>query len=242
MIAAILITDGDLAPKSNPCDRDGGDKGVSSRARPCQDRHADRERVVSLYDGPGAATDQAAFADCVEAIALSADKAAFARLFAHFAPRLKSYLMRLGLEPAQAEEVAQEVMVTVWRKAASFDRKQASVATWVFRIARNRRIDVFRRDQRAMLDVHDPAFQPQGEASPDASTQVADREAQVRLAMAELPADQRELVRAHFYEDLTHSQIAERTGVPLGTVKSRLRLAFGKLRLKLETFGAGIDL
>ena len=197
---------------------------------------------MALYDGPGAATDPAAFADCVEAIAARADKAAFARLFAHFAPRLKGYLLRLGLEASQAEEVAQEVMVTVWRKAASFDRRQASVSTWVFRIARNRRIDVFRRDRRAALDVHDPAFQPAGEAAPDAGVDAADRETQVRLAMAELPADQRELVRAHFYEDMTHSQIAEKTGVPLGTVKSRLRLAFGKLRLKLEASGAGAEL
>ncbi|QUD90834.1 sigma-70 family RNA polymerase sigma factor [Phenylobacterium montanum] len=213
--------------------------GVSSRPAPCQDYRAERESVVSLYDGPGAAADPAAFADCVEAIAARADKAAFARLFAHFAPRLKAYLLRLGLGAAQAEEVAQEVMVTVWRKAASFDRRQASAATWIFRIARNRRIDLFRRDQRAALDPNDPIFQPQAEAAPDATSEAADRETQVRLAMAELPADQRELVRAHFYEDLSHSQIAERTGVPLGTVKSRLRLAFGKLRLRLE--GAGAD-
>ncbi len=196
---------------------------------------------MSLYEGSGPAQDQAAFADCIEAIAARADKAAFARLFAHFAPRLKAYLLRLGLPGAQAEEVAQEVMVTVWRKAASFDRRQASVATWVFRIARNRRIDVFRRDQRAALDAHDPTFQPAPEAAPDASSEAADREAQVRQAMAELPPDQRDLVRAHFYEDLSHSQIAERTGVPLGTVKSRLRLAFGKLRLRLEASGAGAD-
>ena len=241
MKAAILITDGDLAPKSNPCAGRGRETDVSSRPAPCQDRRAEREGVVSLYDGLGAAQDQAAFADCVEAIAERADKAAFARLFAHFAPRLKAYLLRLGLPGAQAEEVAQEVMVTVWRKAASFDRRQASVATWVFRIARNRRIDVFRRDQRAALDVHDPIFQPAPEAAPDAASEAAERETQVRLAMAELPPDQRDLVRAHFYEDLSHSQIAERTGVPLGTVKSRLRLAFGKLRLRLEASGAGVD-
>lgn len=196
---------------------------------------------MSLYDRPDAVTDAYAFADCVEAIAARADKAAFARLFAHFAPRLKAYLLRLGLPGAEAEEVAQEVMVTVWRKAAGFDRRQASVSTWIFRIARNRRIDVFRRDQRAVLDAHEPAFQPATAAAPDASSEAADREAQVRLAMAELPPDQRDLVRAHFYEDLTHSQIAERTGVPLGTVKSRLRLAFGKLRQTLEASGAGAD-
>ncbi len=116
------------------------------------------------------------------------------------------------------------------------------MSTWVFRIARNRRIDIFRRDRRAAVELHDPALQPADPAAPDASSEAAEREAQVRLAMAELPADQRDLVRAHFYEDLSHSQIAERSGVPLGTVKSRLRLAFGKLRLKLDASGAGTDL
>jgi len=189
----------------------------------------------SLTRTPSETAQQAAeFAALVERIASHADKAAFTRLFAYYAPRVKGYLMRLGLEPAQAEEVSQEVMVAVWRKAASFDSRQASVATWIFRIARNRRIDAFRRDQRSALDAHDPAFQPEPEAAPDAATETAQREAQLRVAMAELPPEQRDLVRVAFYEDLSHSQVAERTGLPLGTVKSRLRLAFAKLRLRLE--------
>ncbi len=126
-------------------------------------------------------------------------------------------------------------MVAVWRKAASFDRRQASVATWIFRIARNRRIDVFRRDQYARLDANEPMFQPVAEALPDAAAEAGERETQVRQALAELPEDQRDLVRDHFYEDLSHSQIAEKTGLPLGTVKSRLRLAFAKLKLRLDT-------
>ena len=125
-------------------------------------------------------------------------------------------------------------MVAVWRRAASFARRQASVATWIFRIARNRRIDVFRRDQYARLDAHDPMFQPAPEAAPDAAAEAGEREGQIRRALAELPEDQRTLVRDHVYEDLSHSQIAERTGLPLGTVKSRLRLAFAKLKLRLE--------
>ena len=240
MTAAILISDGVPSPKSRGLKPDPIHKGVSSRATAC-DHGSKGETVTSLYDRPGAAADPSAFADCVEAIAASGDKAAFAHLFAHFAPRLKAYLLRLGLDSGPAEDVAQEVMVTVWRKAATFDRRQASVSTWIFRIARNRRIDLFRRDRRAALDAHDPAFQPAAEPAPDAASEAAEREAQVRLAMADLSEDQRQLVRAHFYEDLTHSQIAERTGVPLGTVKSRLRLAFGKLRLKLGAAGAGVD-
>jgi len=189
----------------------------------------------SLTRTPSETAEQSlAFAALVERIASHADKAAFTRVFAYYAPRVKGYLMRLGMGAAESEEVSQEVMVAVWRKAASFDRRQASVATWIFRIARNRRIDAFRRDQRSTLDTHDPAFQPQPDAAPDAATETAQREAQLRTAMAELPAEQRDLVRVAFYEDLSHSQVAERTGLPLGTVKSRLRLAFAKLRLRLE--------
>ena len=146
---------------------------------------------------------------------------------------MKAYLLRLGLDGAQAEDVAQEVMVAVWRKAGSFDARQASVSTWIFRIARNRRIDVFRRDKRETLDAKDPAFEPPAELRPDGAAEVAERDAQVRRAMDDLPPEQRDLVRRAFYEDLSHSEIAASTGVPLGTVKSRLRLAFAKLKLTL---------
>jgi len=214
--------------------------GVPAGEVPCETPRW-REAVIMPFErrnltrSPSETAEQAdAFAELVERIASHADRAAFTRVFAYYAPRVKSYLMRLGLAPTESEEVCQEVMVAVWRKAASFDRRQASVATWIFRIARNRRIDAFRREQRSGLDVHDPAFQPEAEAAPDAATETAQREAQLRVAMAELPPEQRDLVRVAFYEDLSHSQVAERTGLPLGTVKSRLRLAFTKLRLRLE--------
>ena len=154
---------------------------------------------------------------------------------------MKAYLTRLGLDGAQAEEVTQEVMVAVWRKAASFDARQASVSTWIFRIARNRRIDVFRRGQRETLDASDPAFEPPAEVRPDGAAETAEREAQVRRAMEALPPEQRDLVRRAFYEDLSHSEIAASTGVPLGTVKSRLRLAFAKLKLTLADAAEGAE-
>jgi RNA polymerase sigma-70 factor (ECF subfamily) len=193
---------------------------------------------VALHQAPDVAGDPSVLANLIEAVAARADRAAFASLFGFFAPRIKAYLIRLGLDAAQAEEIAQEVMVAVWRKAGSYDRRQASVSTWIFRIARNRRIDAFRRDQRMALDAHDPGLQPAGQASPDAVAEAADMEIQIRLAMQLLTPDQREMVRAAFYEDLSHSQIAERTGLPLGTVKSRLRQAFGRLRGALGV-GAG---
>ena len=205
-------------------------------------------RVARISNGQAAGrmtsaipVDAADFAALVEAIAARQDRAAFTRVFAYYAPRVKAYLTRLGLESAQAEEVTQEVMVAVWRKAASFDARQASVSTWIFRIARNRRIDVFRRDRRETLDASDPAFEPAAEARPDGAAEAAEREAQVRRAMDDLPPEQRDLVRRAFYEDLSHSEIAATTGVPLGTVKSRLRLAFAKLKLTLADRTEGAE-
>ena len=178
--------------------------------------------------------DRAHFSDLMDRVGAQQDRAAFAELFSHYGPRVKGYLIRLGLGQAQAEDLAQEVMVTVWRKAALFDRRQASVATWIFRIARNRRIDLFRQDQRAVLDADDPALLPSAEAAPDAHLDAVEQEHRMRLAMADLPAEQMDLIRKAFYEGLTHRQIADVTGIPLGTVKSRLRLAFNRLRSRLE--------
>jgi RNA polymerase sigma-70 factor (ECF subfamily) len=235
-----------FAPKSGPA---GGwplrtfsptpvawqDGGTSARvARVIQGQAAGRMTSAIPADAPD-------FAALVEAIAARQDRAAFTRVFAYYAPRVKAYLIRLGLDGAQAEEVTQEVMVAVWRKAASFDARQASVSTWIFRIARNRRIDVFRRDKRETLDAKDPAFEPPAEVRPDGAAEAAEREARVRRAMDDLPPEQRDLVRRAFYEDLSHSEIAASTGVPLGTVKSRLRLAFAKLKLTLADTAAGAE-
>lgn len=176
-----------------------------------------------------------AFADLIERIALHGDRAAFAELFAYYAPRVKGYLGRLGLEPARAEDLTQDVMVAVWRKAASFDRSKAGVSTWIYRIARNRRIDLFRRERTATLDPDEPMLSPEAEALPDAALLAGQQGALIARAMAELPPEQRDMIRAAFYEDLSHSEIAERTGLALGTVKSRMRLAFEKLRVRLES-------
>lgn len=179
-------------------------------------------------------TDSDAFADLLERIAVHGDRAAFGLLFDHYGPRVKGYLTRLGLEPGRAEDLAQEVMVAVWRKAGSFDRGKASPSTWIFRIARNRRIDLFRRERTAELDVNEPQLTPDALPMPDAGMEALQREGLIAAALADLPPEQREMIRAAFYEDMTHSEIAERDGLALGTVKSRLRLAFDKLRLRLE--------
>lgn len=174
------------------------------------------------------------FASLVEAIALNADRAAFAEVFGYYAPRVKSYLVRLGADAALAEEITQDVMVTVWRKAAQFDAAQASVSTWIFRIARNRRIDLYRRSQKPALSPHEPMILPAAAAAPEARVEAADIEVRVRAAMADLPEEQRLLLKLAYYEGLTHREIAERLELPLGTVKSRIRLAFGRMRGQLD--------
>lgn len=173
------------------------------------------------------------YADLMVAIAQRQDRSAFSELFAYYAPRVKSYLMRLGADAAAADEIAQDVMVAVWRKASLFDRAQASVSTWIFRIARNRRIDLFRRARKPELDPSEPMILPAAAEAPDARVESHEIETRVRLAMRGLPAEQLELLKLAFYEGLSHRDIADRLDVPLGTVKSRIRLAFLKLKGRL---------
>jgi RNA polymerase sigma-70 factor (ECF subfamily) len=173
--------------------------------------------------------DREALADLLEAVA-DGDRAAFAALFRRFAPRLRSYMMRLGADPGTADELTPQTMLIAWRRAATFDRRQSSVGTWLFTIARNKRIDALRRARRPDFDPNDPALVPDQPEAADATIDAAEREARVREAMRRLPEEQIELLRLAFYESLSHRDIAERTGLPLGTVKSRLRLAFGHMR------------
>lgn len=173
--------------------------------------------------------DREALADLLEAVA-GGDRAAFADLFRRFAPRLRSYMMRLGADPGTADELTQETMLVVWRRAVTFDRRQSSVGTWMFTIARNKRIDAIRRQRRPDFDPNDPALVPEAPEAADDALDAAQRETRVRAAMKSLPAEQIDLLRLAFYDGLSHRDIADRTGLPLGTVKSRLRLAFGRMR------------
>ena len=158
----------------------------------------------------------------------SRDRAAFAALFAHFAPRVKAFLMKGGAGAAVAEDCAQEVLATVWTKAHLFDASRAGVATWIFTIARNKRIDAIRRERRP-----EPEALPWG---PEPETPQADALAlaqdteRLAAAIAALPEAQRDLIRRAYFGDLSHSEIAAETGLPLGTIKSRIRLALDRLR------------
>jgi RNA polymerase sigma-70 factor (ECF subfamily) len=158
------------------------------------------------------------------------DRAAFGLLFAHFAPRLKAWLMRLGTPAQTAEDLAQEAMLTLWRKAALFDPGKASAATWIFTIARNLRIDALRKDRRPGFDPADPGLTPDAEPDAEDGMALAQSEAAVRAALTTLSADQVRIVELSFFADKPHSQIAAELSIPLGTVKSRLRLAMARLR------------
>lgn len=156
------------------------------------------------------------------------DRKAFAEVFGHFAPRIKGFLMKSGADATLAEECAQEVMATVWLKAHMFDPARASVATWIFTIARNRRIDILRRERRP-----EPEDLPWGpEAEPEQADIVALQQESELLgeALKRLPSAQRDLIEKAYFGDMTHSEIAAETGLPLGTIKSRIRLALDRLR------------
>jgi RNA polymerase sigma-70 factor (ECF subfamily) len=184
---------------------------------------------------PAAANDIA----LIRAIARHRDRAAFATLFGRFAPRLNSWFQRAGVPPEQAEELAQETMLAVWRKADSFDPARAGVATWIFTIARNRRIDTLRRAPGRQFDGDDPSLAPKAPDPPDDAFAAVQRESIVRQALAALPADQAEVIRLSFFEDRPHAEIERALGIPLGTVKSRLRLAMARLRMALADHGPG---
>lgn len=156
------------------------------------------------------------------------DQAAFAALFHHFAPRVKAFLMRSGADAARAEECAQDVMATLWQKAHLFDPHRASAATWIFTIARNRRIDVIRRQKRP--EPEDLPWGPEREPDQVDTLSLQEESEQLAAALSALPEKQRTLIEKAYFGELSHSQIAAETGLPLGTIKSRLRLALDRLR------------
>ncbi len=164
-----------------------------------------------------------------------ADTAAFAELFGHFAPRVKGFLMRSGADETLAEECTQEVMATLWRKSALFDPARASVATWIFTIARNRRIDALRRQRRP--EPEDLHWGPEPERDQEDVIALQQESEVLARALAELPEKQRLLIERAYFGDLTHSEIAAETGLPLGTIKSRIRLALERLRHAMSRGG-----
>ncbi|SFL39842.1 RNA polymerase sigma-70 factor, ECF subfamily [Shimia haliotis] len=160
------------------------------------------------------------------------DKTAFAALFDHYAPRIKGLLMRKGCGHGQADEIVQDVMLTIWRKAAMFDPERAQVSAWIYQIARNRHIDVIRKENRPIPEELGEA----PDAEPDA-TQILGMEQEslhLREALSRLKPAQREMIEAAYLGEMSHRELSEKTGLPLGTIKSRIRLGLEKLRHELK--------
>jgi RNA polymerase sigma-70 factor (ECF subfamily) len=198
---------------------------------------AKRAMVVSLSDkAPEKDKLQLQLQQWVKQVAESQDRQAFGCLFKHFSPLIKSfaYANPFGNSPAQfGEDLLQEVMVKLWNKAGSYDSRHAAVSTWVFTIARNTRIDMIRKASRHefALDA-DEIFDMEDENTPQLHEQLAQRQyaRDVKKYLSELSNDQAQIVAKVYMEGKSHSQIASELDLPLGTVKSRVRLAMLKLK------------
>jgi RNA polymerase sigma-70 factor (ECF subfamily) len=160
------------------------------------------------------------------------DKTAFAELFDHFAPRVKGFLVKSGADSTLAEECTQDVMAALWHKSHQFDPSRASVATWIFTIARNRKIDLLRRQRRP--EPEELAWGPEEEPDQADVLNLQQETELLGTALEALPPAQRELIDKAYFGDLTHSEIAAQTGLPLGTIKSRIRLALERLRRTMK--------
>lgn len=178
----------------------------------------------------GTTARQRLMADLLHRIATASDKEAFRQPYQTYGPRVKAYMQRQGADAHTAEELAQETLLAVWRKAPMFAGDRGSATTWIFTIARNLRIDRLRREvvyQEMPANMQDPVCEDE---RPDEALDGRERQARVQQALATLPPEQREVILLAYVEGLSHSVIATRLGIPAGTVKSRMRLAYDRLR------------
>ena len=202
------------SPLRSDRDIEGVKSPVRQKARKLQTSKSDRSALEWSKD--------------LELIRTEKSEAAFARVFYHFAPRVKAFLIKSGADAGLAEECAQEVMVTVWHKAHLFDPTRASASTWIFTIARNKKIDALRKQLRPTPD--DLGWGPEHEPDQEEMVGLQQETEKLGEAIANLPEKQRVLVERAYFEEMSHNEIAEATGLPLGTIKSRIRLALERLR------------
>lgn len=159
------------------------------------------------------------------------NKESFIALFQYFAPRIKSFLMTGGANEASADELAQETMLNVWNKAEGYDPAKSAASTWIYTIARNKRIDALRKNRGTHINFDSlPMIEDEETPSPARKTQIREEKTTLFTALKDLPEEQAGLIRKAFYEDKSHQDIAKETGLPLGTVKSRIRLGLERLR------------
>lgn len=207
-----------------------GDAYVLTGATDAMQPRGSDQRVMSV--APIKKPDRLAWVNHLIAIRDQQDRSAFAEVFDHFAPRVKGFLIKSGASPDMAEDVAQDAMATVWRKAHLFDPTKASVSTWIFTIARNRRIDVLRKQRRP--EPEELTWGPEPEPEQADVLGLQQESAKLGEALANLPEKQRDLIMRAYYGELTHTEISQATGLPLGTIKSRIRLALDRLRHQMK--------
>jgi len=164
--------------------------------------------------------------DLIFKIAKSQDKASFDKIFKYFAPRIMGYLVSSGTNRAISEEITQEVLSVVWQKAYQFDQKVANVSTWIFTIARNKRIDRVRKNENPyynLTDLIDSLYS-------NSSAQNQEIEEGIDDILSELNEEEKKLLKMNFLEGKSHKMISKETKTPLGTIKSRIRSALHKMR------------
>jgi RNA polymerase sigma-70 factor (ECF subfamily) len=165
----------------------------------------------------------------LQAIAQDRDRRAFAELFQHYAPRIKTYLRARHIESGVADEVTQDVMLAVWRRADQFDRTRGAASTWIFTVARNCLIDMLRRDKRPQVELGDPVAAPEV-IKPEEEMVARAEQRQLRVALEQLPVEQREALTRSYFSGQTLQEIADTDHLSVGTVKTRVRIALDKLR------------
>ena len=182
----------------------------------------------------GKRTDE--WSECLTLIGRNEDRAAFTRLFRHFAPLMKAFaLSGSTLSANNADELVQEVMLKVWQKAGAFNAEKAAASTWIYTIARNSRTDLFRRLQKfdTPLSADDVSGSQESEEAFMVLHQTRGRD-RIRALINELPNDQAQILAKVYMEGKSHSEVAGELDIPLGTVKSRVRLALQKLQIRFE--------
>ena len=177
--------------------------------------------------------DDNRLAQWLSSVAIDRDKTSFGYLFDHLAPKVKGFLRKNGTSEALLDDLTQEVMIKIWRYAGNFDQKKGKVTTWVFTIARNARIDLIRKENRPEPDKNDPVLVNDNSRGSDEIVFAKQTSTRISEAINELPNEQQEILKFAFFEEKSHAEIAAQTGLPLVTVKSRIRLAFQRLKKTL---------
>jgi RNA polymerase sigma-70 factor (ECF subfamily) len=175
---------------------------------------------------------------CLKTVGETQDKASFSLLFEHFSPRLKSFLLKAGnLSEESAEELVQETMIKVWRRSSTYSPAQATASTWIYTIARNTRIDWFRKQSRENPEAlnADDIYDNNEDESPYSTLVQTRRNDRISQQLQELPREQSEVLRMMYLRGMSGQQISDAMGLPLGTVKSRTRLALAKLKIGITS-------